>query len=403
MEIKTTINLLATTKCYLPGYKSGGPLRSLSNMAAKLGREFQFRIVTYDRDSGENMPYQGIRIGNWNNVGNSLVYYIPHEKWSILKWRKLLSTTQFDVLYLNSFFSPQFTILPLMLRRLGLIPDAPLIVAPRGEFSSGALEIKKWRKKAYIFLAKMTGLYNGLLWHASSDFEKKDIERIMGRGKDGDVDIHIAGDLAEITGLENKDSSAKSKSSGIVRFVFLSRIARMKNLDGALRMLEGAKGRVDFDIYGPVEDASYWDGCLEIIKRLPENIRVTYRGTIPHEFVQETLSGYHFFYFPTLGENFGHVIHEALSAGLPVILSDQTPWRHLVENGIGWDLPLSRPEEFQSVLNRCVEMDECEYKAMSCRASIFTKERDLLNNALSQNMELFRKAVSVSRDINVAR
>ena len=32
------------------------------------------------------------------------------------------------------------------------------------------------------------------------------------------------------------------------------------------------------------------------------------------------------FVFPTLGENFGHVIYESLMCGTPVLVSDNTPW-----------------------------------------------------------------------------
>src|SRR3546814_17574361 len=38
-----------------------------------------------------------------------------------------------------------------------------------------------------------------------------------------------------------------------------------------------------------------------------------------------------------LGENYGHVIAEALEAGLRLLISDQTPWRGLAEAGVGHD------------------------------------------------------------------
>ena len=49
------------------------------------------------------------------------------------------------------------------------------------------------------------------------------------------------------------------------------------------------------------------------------------------------------FFLPTRGENFGHVIAEALSVGTPVLISDQTPWRKLAAVGLGHDLPLAVP------------------------------------------------------------
>ena len=45
--------------------------------------------------------------------------------------RRIVKATDHNVVYLNSFFSPRFTIQPLVLRRLRLIPRQPVIVAPK--------------------------------------------------------------------------------------------------------------------------------------------------------------------------------------------------------------------------------------------------------------------------------
>ena len=35
---------------YLPGYKDGGPVRSIKNLTDFLGKEYNFKILTCDRD-----------------------------------------------------------------------------------------------------------------------------------------------------------------------------------------------------------------------------------------------------------------------------------------------------------------------------------------------------------------
>ena len=55
-----------------------------------------------------------------------------------------------------------------------------------------------------------------------------------------------------------------------------------------------------------------------------------------------------------------NMILKALCAGCPVLISDQTPWRDLEENGVGWDL-LSKPEMFRQVLQQYVDMNNDEY------------------------------------------
>src|SRR5690554_3127969 len=100
---------------YLPGFKSGGPIRSLANLVEMLGDEYDFRIVTADRDEGDVEAYDSVEVGAWNSVGKAQVYYVPAEQNPISVISKLLKQEKYDLIYLNSFFSSRYTILPLLL------------------------------------------------------------------------------------------------------------------------------------------------------------------------------------------------------------------------------------------------------------------------------------------------
>ena len=174
------MDILTFADYYLPGYKFGGPIRTIVNMVDRLGADYRFRIVTRDRDYGDTEPYPGVAVGSWNAVDNADVFYLSGEDVSLRALRNFIQSTRFDVLYCNSVFSPDFTIKPLLLRRLKLIPEAPLVIAPRGEFSAGALAIKSAKKRAYMTVAKAVGLYEGVTWQASSSYEADDIRRCFG-------------------------------------------------------------------------------------------------------------------------------------------------------------------------------------------------------------------------------
>ncbi len=83
------------------------------------------------------------------------------------------------------------------------------------------------------------------------------------------------------------------------------------------------------------------------------------------------LAGYHLLVLPTRGENFGHVILEALLAGCPVLVSDQTPWRGLASRRAGWDLPLAAPDRFRAAVDEVVAMDGPTFADWSSRAVAF--------------------------------
>ena len=114
-------------------------MRTIANMVEQLGDDLDFRIITSDRDARDQDPYPGLRIDDWNRVGKAEVYYVSPNQCSVWALAKLINATPHDVLYLNSYFDLLFTIKPLIARRLGWLPALPVVLAPRGEFSPGAL------------------------------------------------------------------------------------------------------------------------------------------------------------------------------------------------------------------------------------------------------------------------
>jgi glycosyltransferase involved in cell wall biosynthesis len=78
---------------------------------------------------------------------------------------------------------------------------------------------------------------------------------------------------------------------------------------------------------------------------------------VPHHRLEEMLTAHHLFCLPTQGENFGHAIFEALAAGRPVLISDQTPWRSLAKRKAGWDIPLSDSTGFVNAIETVAAMD----------------------------------------------
>jgi glycosyltransferase involved in cell wall biosynthesis len=390
--------ILTFSPFYLPGYKAGGPIRTIANMVSHIGEKFQFKIFTSDRDFLDTQPYPGITVNDWNRVGNAMVYYCSTENFSPLTIFKILTETQYDMLYLNSFFSPKFTIVPLLFRRLRLVPGKPTILAPRGELANAALKLKGYKKKLYLFAIRIIDLYGGITWHASTLHEKRDIIKTFGSVSQLAVPEQIM--IAENLPALHHDLPGKinSKERGRLNIIFLSRICRMKNLKLALDVLGRVKGSISFHIYGPIDDPDYWGQCRHMIRDLPENVKAQYRGAVKNTEVIEVLGKYDLFFLPTLGENFGHVIWEAMIAGCPVMISDRTPWHGLREMGVGWDLPLSEIDSFQEIIENCVDMDQEEHLSWSMRARYYALSKMRGGEAAEMNISLFRSVLSTDDD-----
>lgn len=365
--------ILTFVSHYLPGFRAGGPLRSIANTVEALGAEFRFRIVTSDRDSGDGRGYPGVEPGVWNRVGGAEVLYLPPERRTLRAIARVMTRTPHDLLYLNSLLDFRFSILPLAARRLGLALRTPVLTAPRGELASGAFALKPGRKRAFLITSRLIGLHRGLMWKAASAHEAEDIRRRMG-SQAGRVVI-----AAEPPRRGDPQLPAFPRDPGApLRIVFLSRIAPMKNLTFVLEVLSHVGAPVVLTIHGPRSDSRYWQQCAAMTARMPPHVRVDVRGEVRPENVVETLSRHDLFFLPSLGENQGHAILDAFASGTPVLISDRTPWRDLEISDLGWDLPLGEAAPFVKVIEALAveDPDRSLRRREACAAFARSREDD---------------------------
>lgn len=124
---------------------------------------------------------------------------------------------------------------------------------------------------------------------------------------------------------------------------------------------------------------------------LPAHIEATYCGPRTPSEVPALMREHDLFFFPTLGENYGHVIIESLSAGTPVLISDQTPWTSDAD-GACITLPLKNQQQFVTAI------DEHAKKNYTTRRQISNAALKLAvtftNNELTlqDNLNLFQHA-----------
>lgn len=369
---------------YIPSVKGGGPIQSIKNLVDNLSDKIDFYIVSADRDLGDDKPFKNIKVDEWMSVGNAKVFYTNVSKLTWNKTANVINSVCYDVLYLNSFFAYKFSIIPIVLRKLNKIQKKSLVLAPRGQFSPGALGLKSGKKNIFIYVTKKIGLYKEVTWHATADVEKKDIKRIFG----DNATIIVANNLtANYKGF--KFDKELKKNAGELKIVFISRVHPKKNLKKAIEFLKSIIGKVEFNIYGPLEDKAYWSECEKVINNLPSNIKVTYKGVVEHKETIKIFKEHHIFLFPTLGENFGHVISEAFIGGCPVIISDQTPWRDLEKSNVGWDIEVIDEKKFTEVIQYYIDIEQNEYSTVSCKAFEYGLLRSNSSEDLAQSYALF--------------
>jgi glycosyltransferase involved in cell wall biosynthesis len=378
--------ILIPMRHYEPAFRHGGPIRSVTNLVAALHEEFEFKIICLGRDFGETSRLDGIEEDVWLSRKGAQVCYLRVGLWTPFKLIKTIRSTDYDVVYLNSFFEPLFSTLPALLMKIRLLKRTPLVMAPRGEFSPRALELRSTKKALFVRLQSFAGLYAEACWQATTEREAEDIRKALGYK----VRVQIAPNLsAQAPSLPGKRNE---KSPGRLKIVFLSRISPMKNLLTLIRAAGRLRGNVHLDIWGPISDPKYWQQCQQELALLPNNVLATYHGECAHESVADVLGQADVFALPTLGENYGHVIYEALSAGCPVILSDKTPWRNLAEAGVGFDVSLANIDGFVRSMQAMLDMNANEYGAYAERCRNFAVRHSCSKVEIEASRRLFNNA-----------
>lgn len=390
--MKKKIKVLCISDYFLPGYLGGGPITTLANMRLELQDEVILAIFTRDRDLGSGTPYHGVKTDQWTETPLGPVFYASPKLFGHRGLQNALAERDFDAIYLNSFFSSRASIKPYIAARLRRY-ELPVLLAPRGEFSPGALAVKRTKKLAFVRLSRLIGLYRDVFWHASTEREALDILQQFPGAQDR---VLIAPDPISSATPKTSSDAKKMKKGGEVRLAFISRISPMKNLDGLLNTLRDVPVTVMLDIFGPVEDAPYWRKCKEIISSLPANIQVKSCGPIAPNEVSPTFARYDLFAFPTHGENFGHVIFEALRAGTPVLISDQTPWQPDMTGAVTI-VPLEDQTGWRDVIIRAAERGPEEQEAMRKASRAYAKTYSAKAGLREKNRKMFRTLLSLSR------
>ncbi len=339
--------VLLLTEYFAPAYKGGGPIQSCVNLVRYLAQAYDFYVVcqAFDLDKAPlEVPFE-----EWVDFeGKAQVFYGEEQKYSDIK--AIIDYVKPDVVYVNGVFNLFTTLFPLLALR-NLRCQAKVIVAPRGMLQVNSLKIKRLKKRLYLEVLKQL-LLKKMIWQFTTQQEQSEFRALRFQGLQS-----IVGNVPNISiGF----SKGQMKSRDAIKLVTVALISPMKNHLLVIEALKKVKGNVEWDIYGPVKDSQYWSSCQEAIQQLPKNIIVNYHGEIKPSKIGEVLKKANVYIQPSQSENFGHSLFEAFANGLPVISSNQTPWRNLKEKKAGWDVALEG-NELQIAIEEVIAMDSEMY------------------------------------------
>ncbi|MDD3106285.1 MAG: glycosyltransferase [Bacilli bacterium] len=376
---------------YIPSQNSGGPLTSIRNLTNELYDYFDFHIITSDREFGSNVLFD-LPSHEWIEVEKSIVKYVDYS--NDLRNNNVIREiieSEYDLFWFSSLFDSfkKYKLLKRLIKH-----KKKILISPRGELSEKALKMKRFKKMAFFIFSRVFSVYKNVFFHVTASSEITGLKKHLNIR---DEFIFFASNIP--TKFNSIEHNYKDKD--YLKIVFLSRIHPKKNLMFALEVLSKVKGNYIFDIYGPIEDNKYWEEILKFVTlhRLEKN--VIYKSSIAPNMIDKTLKNYECFFFPTLGENYGHVISEALKCKCIVVLSkNTTPWDDM-DSTLPFVHDLSDINSFVSSIEHLISIDNNEYLEYQKKIDAYLIHKESSNNSVGSHKKMLLRLTRGENEKNI--
>jgi len=234
----------------------------------------------------------------------------------------------------------------------------PYIVRPAGSLDPTPLRMKGFKKRLYLNAIERHLVNNAATIHAVSENEADNLSELGFRSPV----VTIPNGISTVATDVRSDIKAAIRSElglpGQQKLVlFVGRIHPIKNLEflgGVFKsLLSKLQAPVKLLIAGP-DDHTYAQQLKAYYQNLGIGEHVQFLGEVLGEQKDMLYQACDLFVLPSHTENFGFVVIEALAAGLPVVVSDKTPWAAVNEARAGYCLPLQEAifvEKMQALLS----------------------------------------------------
>lgn len=312
------MRILHVVPTYLPATRYGGPIRSVHGLAAaqaRLGHEVHVYTSSLDGDArlavpeGVPVPLDGVQVWYFR------CRFVP------LCWLPGMSAVlrrqgpRFDALHLHSVYLWPMAKAAAFARSRRM----PYVLSPRGMLVPELIQGRSaWAKRAWIAAIERRTLRGARAIHVTSRTEADDLKRCG-------LDLAPVVELAN--GVDPVAKAARTPSPG--RLAFLGRLSWKKNLPALIEAVSRLP-QVALTLAGP-DDEGIAASLLAQAQALGCGERVRYRGAVDAAQRSALFAESQALVLPSLNENFGNVVVEALAEGCPAVVTPGVGARSVIE------------------------------------------------------------------------
>jgi len=312
------MKLLHVVPTYVPAWSHGGPIFAVHGLCRALAARGHDVTVfttdvhgagTLDVPLGEEVRLDGVKVFYFHVVQPRRLYPAPALRRALHE-----RIAEFDLAHLHSLFLWPTAATARAARQRGV----PYIVSPRGMLVADLLRGRgQLRKALWIQLVEKRNLRNAALLHATSELEAKEATRLG-------LDLPPVRVVPNGTDIEPPPGPNAEISEPVRRAIsggpfalYLGRLNWKKNLDALLAAIADVPGlRL---VLGGASEEGTRERLEGVARERGLAERVSFAGEVLGDDKQALLHAASCLVLPSLSENFGNVVLEAMAAGRPVV------------------------------------------------------------------------------------
>ncbi|TAK71667.1 MAG: glycosyltransferase [Betaproteobacteria bacterium] len=289
---------------------------------------------------GGIVNYHGVEVSFFPKVGFDY-YWFSWGLYTALRDR----LPEFDVLHVHSLYRSHLPICMHFASKYGI----PMVVKPHGSLDPFLFVRRRWRKVAHEWFFERPAFRNAAALHFTSEEEKVlAISTGIFRGAGGTAKVIVPSGVVVAEGITpiGKPSYRLQQDypqlEGKKVILFLGRINFKKGLDILVKAF-GLLARIDPAVHllivGP-DNEGYGKKVKDWIEQENVRDRTTVIDMLTGEAKAAAYASADVFVLSSYTENFGLTVVEAMSVGLPVVVSDRVNiWREVDEAQAGLVVP----------------------------------------------------------------
>lgn len=295
---------------------SGGPSKMAVNLCQALNESGVESHIATTKD-----PLDRYSLIDYSKIADKVFFF---ERWKkdylafsieLSNWLEE-NVQNYQIVNIHSFFNyPSH-----MAAKIARKQNVPYVIRPAGTLTFWPEANFPFRKKLLLNCVEKNNVRSSSLFHATSEQEAEDLYKITHHGN------------IEVIPLGVKSSSGteipQRSDDEVLKLLFLGRLHPKKNIETllqALKVVTESQTSVSLKVAGEPDPTmkAYANSLIHRTEELGLSKCVEFIGFVEGAEKQAAFKDAHAFVLPSYNENFGIAVAEALSYGLPAIISKQ--------------------------------------------------------------------------------